>query len=103
MSYVEEWEILAEEDGDKTDDGRYYYFGIYIKCICVIYAMGFFDEYVQYQLFVLLVFHRNEQTCVLHWMKCKVCSILAKQVADQVADLSHHTLSVATLGGQGWT
>ena len=27
------------EDGDKTDDGRYCYFGIYMKCICVIYAM----------------------------------------------------------------
>ena len=34
-------DIVVEEDGDKTDDGRYYYFGIYIKCICVIYAMDF--------------------------------------------------------------
>ena len=33
-------DILVEEDGDKAEDGRYY-FGIYIKCICVIYAMDF--------------------------------------------------------------
>ena len=34
-------EILPEEGDDKADDGRYYYFGVYIKCICVIYAMDF--------------------------------------------------------------
>ena len=34
-------DIVVEEDGDKMDDGRYYYFRIYIKCICVIYALDF--------------------------------------------------------------
>ena len=34
-------DILVEENGDKTDGGRYYYFGIYIYCICVIYARDF--------------------------------------------------------------
>ena len=43
---------------------------------------GFLDEYVQYSLFVLLVFHRNEQISVMQSMKCKVCSNLAKQLAD---------------------
>ena len=33
--------MLPEEGDDKTDNGGYYYFGVYIKCICVIYAMDF--------------------------------------------------------------
>ena len=41
-------DILVAEDGDKADDGRYYYyFGIYKVYICDI-CNGFFDEYVQY-------------------------------------------------------
>ena len=35
-------DILAEENDDKTDDSRYYYFGIYIKCPCVNICNGFF-------------------------------------------------------------
>ena len=34
-------EILVVEDGDKTDDGRYYYFGIYKVYMCDI-CKGFF-------------------------------------------------------------
>ena len=41
-------DIVVEEDGDKTDDGRYYYFGdIYKVYMCDI-CNGFFDAYVQY-------------------------------------------------------
>ena len=96
-------EILPEEGDDETDDGRYLNFGVYIKLYMCDICNGFLDEYVQYELFVLLVFHRNEQTSVLHKMKCKVCSNLAKQVAHQLTDLSHPAPSVVTSGGQGWT
>ena len=58
-------EILPEEDDDKTDDGRYYYFGVYIKVYMYDVCNGFLDSYLQYSLFVLLVFHRNEQTSVM--------------------------------------
>ena len=41
-------EILPEEGADKIDDGRYYYFGVYLKLyMCDIYN-GFLDEHVQY-------------------------------------------------------
>ena len=45
---MQEEKILSEGGDDKTDDGRYYDFGVYIKVyMCDIYN-GFLDEYVQY-------------------------------------------------------
>ena len=41
-------EILPEEGDDKTDDGRYYYFGVYIKLYMCDICNGFLVEYVQY-------------------------------------------------------
>ena len=84
MNCAQGGDILPKEGDDETDDGRYLDFGAYIKVYMCDICNGFLDKYVQYELFVLLVFHRNEQTSVLHHMKCKVCSNLAKQVADQL-------------------
>ena len=36
-------EILPEEGDDKTDDGRYYYFGVYIKVYMCDICNGFLD------------------------------------------------------------
>ena len=37
----------GEEGDDETDDGRYYYFGIYIKLYMCDICNGFLVEYVQ--------------------------------------------------------
>ena len=41
-------EILPEEGADKIDDGRYYYFGVYLKLYMCDICNGFLDEYAQY-------------------------------------------------------
>ena len=64
-------DILPKGGDDESNDGRYFNFGVYIKVYMCDICNGFLDEFVQYELFVLLVFHRNEQTSVVHRMKCK--------------------------------
>ena len=41
-------EILPEEGADKIDDGRYYYFGVYIELYMCDICNGFSDECVHY-------------------------------------------------------
>ena len=72
-----------EGDGDKTDDDRYY-FGIYIKCIHVIYAMDFLMN--MYNISYLNYWSFIEMNRLL---LCKVCSHLVKQVVDTWVDLSY--------------
>ena len=83
-----------EEDGDKTDDGRYYYFGIYIMCICVIYAMDFSMNMYNISYLYYWSFIEINRLLLCTRMKCKVCSYLAKQVADKLVDLSYPPPSV---------